>query len=197
MWDDVYDTDDYVYGKEPNEFLRDNYTSIPMGRVLCLAEGEGRNAVYLAGKGYDVTAVDSSKVGLVKAERLALEKGVDINIVHSDLADFDLGEQLWDGVVSIFCHLPPSVRKAVYQGVERGLKAEGRLLLEGYTPRQLMHQTGGPPVPEMMVSEEIIRAELPGLVFEHLEELDRDIREGSKHVGLGAVVQAIGTPGRP
>ena len=98
MWDDIYDTPEYVYGREPNQFLRDNYTAIPMGKVLCLAEGEGRNAAYLAGLGYEVTAVDHSRVGLVKAERLALEKGVDIDIVHADLADFDLGEQRWDGV---------------------------------------------------------------------------------------------------
>ena len=195
MWDDVYSTEQYVYGREPNEFLRDNYTSIPMGRVLCLAEGEGRNAVYLAGLGYQVTAGDASKVGLMKAERLALEKGVEIDIVHADLATFNLGEHRWDGVVSIFCHLPPMVRKTVHQGVERSLKPGGALLLEAYTPRQLENKTGGPPVPELMLSKDILKTELPGLVFNHLQELDRDVTEGSKHLGLGSVVQAIGSPG--
>lgn len=194
MWNEIYSAEEYVYGKEPNVFLRDNYASIPRGRVLCLAEGEGRNAVYLAGLGYQVTAVDASKMGLIKAERLALEKGVEIEIVHADLATFDLGEQHWDGVVSIFCHLPPSVRKIVHQGAEKGLKRNGVLLLEAYTPRQLENKTGGPPVAELMVSKSVLQAELPGLVFNHLEELERDVTEGSKHIGIGSVVQAIGRP---
>lgn len=194
MWDHVYATEDYVYGKDPNEFLRDNYSAMPLGRVLCLAEGEGRNAVYLAGLGYEVTAVDSSRTGLLKAERLALEKGVDIEIVHADLADFELGEQCWDGVVSIFCHLPPTLRKGVFGRVERGLKPEGRLLLEGYTPRQLEYGTGGPPTVELMLTREILRKEMPLLKFDHLQELVRDVSEGSKHSGPGSVVQAIGTP---
>ncbi len=92
MWDERYSTDDYAYGTKANEFLVANYGQIPMGRVLSLAEGEGRNAVFLAKQGYTVTAVDGSIVGLDKAKKLAEENGVSIECVHADLADYDLGE---------------------------------------------------------------------------------------------------------
>ncbi len=106
MWDKEFDTETYVYGKEPNEFLKEHYEELPKGKVLCLAEGEGRNAVFLATKGFDVTAVDISQVGLNKAKKLAKEAGVEIRTICKDLAAFDLGEQQWDSIVSISCHLP-------------------------------------------------------------------------------------------
>lgn len=101
MWDEEYNTEDYVYGREPNDFLKDNYSSIPSGRVLCLAEGEGRNAVFLAKQRYDVTGVDVSSVALDKAEKLASEHGVTVELICADLTAFDLGERQWDGIVSI------------------------------------------------------------------------------------------------
>ena len=110
MWDERYNTEEYAYGKAANNFLEENYTAIPKGNVLSLAEGEGRNAVFLARQGYTVTAVDASQVGLNKAKKLAEEHGVTIELVHADLADFDLGENRWDGIVSIFCPLPSALR---------------------------------------------------------------------------------------
>lgn len=90
MWDERYSTDEYVYGIEPNDFLKANYSSIPKGKVLCLAEGEGRNAVFLAELGYSVTAVDSSSVGLKKAEKLAHMRGVQLECIHGDLEHYEI-----------------------------------------------------------------------------------------------------------
>jgi SAM-dependent methyltransferase len=195
MWDNEYNTDQYVYGKTPNDFLKEHYSAIPRGKVLLLAEGEGRNAVFLARQGYAVTAVDISSVGLEKATNLAAENGVDIEVICEDLAVFDFGENIWDGIVSISCHLPPELRQDVFRRIERGLKSSGVFFLEGYRPEQLEYNSGGPPVAEMMTSKETLIKELPGLRFSHLKELERDVHEGVNHHGLAAVVQAIGAPG--
>ncbi|HYX72242.1 MAG TPA: class I SAM-dependent methyltransferase, partial [Nitrososphaera sp.] len=137
------------------------------------------------------TAVDASLVGLNKARKLAEENGVDVKFIHADLADYDLGENKWDGIVSIFCPLLSSLRKQLYKKVEAGLKLNGVFLLEAYTPDQLKHGTGGGNSADVMQSKETLRLELAGLKFRHLMELERDVIEGSYHTGIGAVVQAI------
>jgi 2-polyprenyl-3-methyl-5-hydroxy-6-metoxy-1,4-benzoquinol methylase len=192
MWDQRYGGEDYAYGTEPNEFLVAMASKLPMGRVLCLGEGEGRNAVWLAGQGFDVTAVDASRVGLEKARRLAAERGVTIMTVHADLAAYDMEPEIWDGILSVFCHLPTTLRADVHRHCVAGLRSGGLMLLEAYTPRQLGHGTGGPPVAELMMDEETLRAELAGLEFLHLQECEREIHEGAFHNGLGAVVQMVG-----
>jgi len=192
MWDQRFSSDSYIYGTEPNDFLAQHAREIPgTGPVLCLAEGEGRNAVYLAGLGYTVTAVDASAVGLAKAQKLAETRGVVINTIVADLAEFDPGQEQWAGIVSIFCHLPAAIRTALHGKLANALKPGGVLLLEAYTPAQLAFKTGGPPIAEMMMSKDTLKAELNGLRFAHLQELERDIIEGSGHTGRGAVVQAI------
>lgn len=191
MWDERYDTDDYVYGINPNDFLKDNVQAIPKGHVLSLAEGEGRNAVFMAKQGYTVTAVDASAVGLKKAKRLAEKNDVKIECIHADLADFDLGKSQWDGIISIFCPLPPAVRKSLYKNVIRGLKPNGVFLLEAYTPEQLHYGTGGGSSVELMQTKQTLINELPGLTFHHLSEIERDVTEGVYHTGLASVVQAI------
>ena len=195
MWDQRYATDEYAYGTEPNDFLHENTSELPSGKILCLAEGEGRNAVWLAQQGYDVTAVDSSKVGLEKAQQLAATHGVSITTHHADLADYEIGSEQWDGIVSIFCHLPAPLRKSVHQRCIEGLKAGGVLLLEAYTPEQLNYKTGGPPSAEMMMDSQQLENELGQLTFLKLEETVREIHEGSHHHGEGAVVQLIAKKG--
>lgn len=192
MWDERYNTEEYAYGIEPNDFLKMNVDAIPKGRVLCLAEGEGRNAVFLAKQGYSVTAVDSSLVGLDKAQKLAKKGGVHIELIHSDLAEYEIGENQWDGVISIFCPLPTYLRKIVHKKVVCGLKRNGVFLLEAYTPRQLEYGTGGGNSIELMQSLGSLSSELKGLNFKHLLELERQVIEGIYHTGIAAVVQAIG-----
>ena len=191
MWDERYSAAEYVYGTKPNNFLEANFSSIPKGKVLSLAEGEGRNAVFLAKQGYSVTAVDASLVGLNKARKLAEDNGVIIEFIQADLADYDLGENQWDGIVSIFCPLPSSVRKQLHKKVAAGLKRNGVFLIEAYTPDQLKHGTGGGNSVDVMQSKETLSIELAGLKFQHLIELEREIIEGIYHTGIGAVVQAI------
>jgi SAM-dependent methyltransferase len=192
MWDQRYGGEEYAYGTEPNEFLVAMAGRLPPGRVLCLGEGEGRNAVWLAGQGHDVTAVDASGVGLEKARRLAAERGVKITTEHADLGAYAIDPDAWDGIVSVFCHLPPTLRADVHRRCVAGLRPGGVLLLEAYTPRQLAYGTGGPPVTELMMDEATLRAELAGLEFLHLQECEREIHEGAFHNGLGAVVQLVG-----
>ena len=191
MWDQRYSGQAYAYGTEPNAFLVAMAPRLPTGRVLCLGEGEGRNAVWLAGQGYDVTAVDASGVGLEKARRLAAERGATITTVHSDLAEYDIEPGNWDGIVSVFCHLPPQPRADVHRMCVAGLCSGGVMLLEAYTPGQLVHGTGGPPTVELMMDSEILRKEFAGLEFLDLQECEREIHEGAFHNGLGAVVQMV------
>lgn len=189
MWDERYKTQEYVYGVEPNEFLAENVDFLNKGKILCLGEGEGRNAVYLARLGYQVTAVDISSVAAEKALRLAQAQGVSFNYIQSDLQDFQLGEAQWDGIISIFCHLPPEIRYSLHRRVITALKPAGVLLLEAYTAKQLQLGTGGPPTVDMMMSKSGLETEFEGLQFNYLEELKRDVIEGRFHNGVGAVVQ--------
>lgn len=191
MWDQRYAADEYVYGTRPNDFLASVVDRLPMGRVLCLAEGEGRNAVFLAEQGFEVTAVDSSAVGLAKACKLAGQRGVHIETVVADLTHYEIVPECWDVLVAIFCHLPPPLRRAVHAQAVAGLRPGGAFVLEAYTPAQLQHGTGGPPVVELMMTLDGLREELAGLHFEHALETERDIQEGRFHAGVGAVVQVL------
>jgi SAM-dependent methyltransferase len=189
-WDDRYAGEEFFYGRDPNDFLKEQAGRIvPGGSVLCLAEGEGRNAVYLAGKHFSVTAVDGSKVGLEKLQRFATERHVKIQSVVSDLANYDMGEEKWDAIVSIWCHLPPVLRADVHSRAVKALKPGGLFVLEAYNPRQLEFKTGGPPNVEMLMTLDGLRQELAGLEIQHGTEIIRDIHEGKGHEGKSAVVQ--------
>lgn len=191
MWDERYSGEDYAYGTEPNDFLRVVAPRLPVGRTLCLGEGEGRNAVYLAGLGHEVTALDGSAVGLEKTRRLAETRGVKVRTLHTDLAQYTIEPGAWDVILSIFCHLPPNLRRRVHEEVVAGLRSGGMFVLEAYTVRQLDLGTGGPAIAEMMMGLTELGDELAGLRFDHGVELDREIHEGRFHHGTGAVVQIL------
>jgi SAM-dependent methyltransferase len=191
MWDERYNTDEFVYGTRANDFLASVSGQIPRGRVLCLAEGEGRNAVYLAKLGHQVLAVDQSAVGLAKAERLASTGGVGIETRVADLARFHIEPESFDAVVSIFAHVPSAVRTALHRNVVAGLRSGGVLVLEAYTPAQLKLRTGGPPDADKMMTLAGLREELAGLEFRLGVELEREVVEGRLHTGRGAVVQVL------
>lgn len=191
-WDERYGEEEFAYGVEPNTFLVEMVAQLPAkGRVLCLCEGEGRNAVYLAEQGYQVTAIDASTVGMAKAQRLAAQRGVQIETIVSDLADYVIPVDAFDAVVSIFCHVPRDLREKVHQQVINCLKANGMLLLEAYFPKQLEFGTGGPPMAELMMDLESLKLELEGLELLHAEEKIREVVEGKYHTGKGAVVQVL------
>lgn len=189
-WDDRYQADGYYYGTEPNDFLREQAHLIPQaGRVLCLAEGEGRNAVYLAKLGYRVTAVDGSSVGLEKLRAFAESSGVTVETVHSDLRDFEIKSDTWDGIVSIWCHTPGDLRKKLHRGAVLGLRSGGAFILESYRPKQLEYKTGGPPSSDLMMNLTDLQEELKELRFVVAHEMDREVQEGLGHSGVSAVVQ--------
>ena len=192
QWDERYAATDYFYGTEPNDFVRERCGAIPTGGdVLCLGEGEGRNAVFLAQQGYRVVALDQSAIGLRKAQQLATERGVRIGTVVANLDGYRMEPARWDGIVSIWCHLPSALRAAVHAQVVDGLKVGGVFLLEAYTPEQLKHGTGGPKDVALLPTLVELRRELAGLEFGQAVELERVIHEGQGHDGLSAVVQIV------
>ena len=149
FWDSRYSEKGYAYGTEPNDFLKETWLKLQLPNkpsALLLADGEGRNSVFVAQQGAQATAVDISAVGMAKTQKLAREKGVaeSVSTVVADLADYDLGRQQWDVIVSIYNHMPPPLRQKVLEAVPRALKAGGYFVLEGYTPQQLELKTGGP-----------------------------------------------------
>jgi SAM-dependent methyltransferase len=163
------------------------------GKCLLLADGEGRNGVYMAEQGFDVVSVDSSAAGLAKAQALAKTRNVTITTIQADLADYDLGTEEWDCIVGIYCHFPPPIRAKVLAAIPGSLKPGGYFLLECYTPDQIQYKTGGPQTPELMYSKQILSEAFDSqLEVLRNEELVRDVVEGKYHTGKGAVVQFIG-----
>jgi cyclopropane fatty-acyl-phospholipid synthase-like methyltransferase len=191
-WNDRYAEPGFAYGTEPNDFLKSVVAQIPHGRVLSLGEGEGRNAIYLATHGLDVTAVDASEVGLAKARQLAADRKVEICTITADLAAFTIESQHWDGIISIFCHLTKAVRAPLYQAAVKGLKPGGIFILQAFTPEQLKHRTGGPTTADRLASLSELQQELSGLEFTHALEIERNIMEGKYHSGLSSVAQIVG-----
>ena len=191
FWDQRFGQPGFLYGSEPNDFLREQAPALPRGRALCLAEGEGRNAVYLAGLGHAVLAQDLSAVGLEKARQLAAEQGVTIETSCGDLADFEPEPGSVDLVVAIWMHLPAPLRAQVLRRAIAALRPGGHLILEGYTPSQLALGTGGPPVLELLMEPEALRQELAGLELLIFAEKRRQVAEGDHHRGESAVLQVL------
>jgi len=191
FWERRYAEPAYAYGTEPNGFLVEVAGRIPPGPVLCLAEGEGRNAVWLAGRGHAATAVDASAAGLAKAGALAHARGVRIETIAADLGSFTIEPGAWSAVVAIFAHLPPPLRRAVHRAASLGLQTGGVFVLEAFTPRQLALGTGGPQKPELLYTLDELLGDLAGLEIEIGREVERDVVEGLYHTGRAAVVQVL------
>ncbi len=191
MWDQRYSSEEFVYGTEPNSFLRE-HAHLLSSPVLSLAEGEGRNAVFLASIGLDVLGIDSSAVGLAKAQKLAAMKKATIRTEVADLATYFPPPNAFGSVVSISAHLPSVVRKRLYPLVAAALKPAGVFLLEAYSLAQLARDTGGPKDPDMLLSAALLREEFPQLEIVLLREVEREVVEGKFHTGLASVVQLIG-----
>lgn len=195
FWDQRYSHPNHVFGYKPNDFLAANARFLkPGSRVLCLGDGEGRNSVHLATLGHDVVSLDQSAVGLAKGEQLAAEKGVRIETWHVDLADWvdhPPPAQPWDAVVSIFCHLPPTLRRRVCEVSTAQTSAGGMLLLEAFTPAQVTLGTGGPKDTDLLLTRQDVVDDWQGWRLD-VRLLERRIFEGMEHQGLSSVVQALG-----
>jgi SAM-dependent methyltransferase len=191
-WDERFSEPGYTYGTEPNKFIVSVASVIPRGKILSLAEGEGRNAVYLASLGYDVTGVDGSEVGLRKAMALAAERGVTFTAVHADLSEFQIEPEQWEGVIASYCHVPSAIRTPLHQAAVRGLKPAGVFVLEAFSKEQLAYGTGGPQSLDMLMCLDDLKRELAGLKLIHAVQIEREVHEGSRHTGLASVIQVIG-----
>ena len=192
FWDRRFGALDYCYGTEPNAFVAECSVQLPPGPVLCLGEGEGRNAVFLARRGHAVTAVDQSSVGLAKARQLAARHGVVLTTVTADLGAFAIRPGAWAGIVATFVHLPPALRARVHQAAAAGLRPGGGFILEAYHPDQVHHRTGGPvDAPELLMTLEDLRTDLAGLDLVVAQQRETELDEGPAHQGRSAVVQVF------
>lgn len=190
MWNQRYADDDYIYGTEPNSFLADHADMLSTP-VLSLAEGEGRNAVFLASLGFSVLGIDGSEVGLDKAQKLAQAKGVEIQTAVADLGLFEPPAHQYGAVISISAHLPSAIRYRLYPLVEQCLKPNGIILLEAYSENQITRDTGGPKDLDMLMTCAKVEREFPNCEPILIRELEREVSEGKYHTGIASVIQFI------
>lgn len=193
FWDGRYSVGHYFYGTEPNAFLAGQAEWLKPGmKVLAVADGEGRNGVWLARQGLDVTAVDFSDAAVEKSRRLAEQAGVTVRHQHVDLFAWDWGENAWDALVAIFVQfVGPEDRPAFHARMKRALKPGGLLLLQGYRPKQVEYGTGGPSNPSNLYTADDLRREFADFEILHLAEHDSVIEEGEGHSGLSALVDLV------
>lgn len=193
-WDKRYsEAKGYLFGEEPNAFLRRNVRYIRPGmKVLAVADGDGRNGVWMARQGTDVTSTDASQAALQKAENLAEKHAVSLNFIHADLLEDDWPENEFDLVVAIFVQFAgPEHRPKLFQSMKNALKPGGILLLEGYTPAQIKLGTGGPRAEANMYTEELLKSAFSDFELIHLHEYEAELSEGSAHAGLSALIDLI------
>lgn len=190
-------SDEYVFGTEPNEFLASKASLLSPGmHVLSIADGEGRNGVWLARQGLHVRAVDGSLAALAKSRRLAEKHGVTLDLVHADLTSWEWCENCYDAIVGIFIQFTgPRLRQELFGRAWRALKPGGILLLQGYRPEQLQYGTGGPSTLENLYTEAQLRTELKAFSIEEMESKDVVLNEGSGHHGMSAVINVVARKG--
>lgn len=192
-WDARYSREDYVFGEAPNGFLESCAPLLNPGwKALAVADGEGRNGVWLAEQGLDVLSVDYSTVALEKAEKLAKKRNVTLRTAQVDLLHWDWPEAAFDLVVAIFIQFTgPEGRNAMFAGMKKALKPGGMLLLEGYRPEQIGCGTGGPGSVENLYTEEMLRADFADFEILSLVSHDPMIDEGPGHSGPSAVIDLV------
>ena len=193
LWDERYAGEAYIFGTAPNVFLESQVARLQSGQsALAVADGEGRNGVWLAQQGLQVLSVDSSSVAQVKAKKLATERGVTLQFEIADLLAWDWGDARFDIIAAIFIQFAdPAGRALQFEGIRRALKPGGMLLLQGYTPRQLEYKTGGPPSVENLYTESMLREWFGDWDIQHLREHDDVINEGSHHAGMSALIDLV------
>ncbi len=193
FWDERYATDDYIFGTAPNVFLASQAGLIRSGiRALAIADGEGRNGVWLAEQGAYVHAIDVSPVALEKARKLAEERRVTLEFEQADVLNWDWPEETYNLVAAIFIQFaPPPERDRIIAGIRRTLKPGGVLILQGYTPKQVEFATGGPPDAANMYTAELLRKWFGDWDITHLNEHESFISEGSHHHGLSALIDLV------
>ncbi|TGL65579.1 class I SAM-dependent methyltransferase [Leptospira jelokensis] len=191
FWNERYASEEYVYGKDPNAFLHSRLPNLKKGRILFPCEGEGRNAVFAAGLGWDVFAFDQSESGRQKALQLAKEKNVNIHYEISDVLGYPYAPEQMDMVALIFCHFHKSIRTTVHRNCVRTLKPGGLLLLEAFSPDQLQYSSGGPKDPDMLCHLKDLRMDFAEMNVEYEEALEVELNESPFHKGKAAIVRLV------
>lgn len=193
MWDERYAAPGYLFGTAPSVFLEEQKDYLrPGDTALAVADGEGRNSVFLAERGLRVTAMDASAVAVAKARTLAAERGVTVDFNVANILDWPWTPDSYDLVVGIFIQFsPPGEREVVFAGMKRTLKPGGLLLLHGYRPEQLAYGTGGPPHGENMYTEEFLREAFRDMEILRLSAYDRVVEEGCAHRGMSALIDLV------
>lgn len=193
MWEQRYATAEFVFGKSPALFLQDHDAYLtPDQSALSIADGEGRNSVFMATKGMAVRALENAPSALAKARILAKEHDVTVDIVETDVFDYDWGAQGFDLTVGIFIQfVGPKKRETLFQGMKEATNPGGLIMLHGYTPQQLEFGTGGPKAVENLYTEENLRASFDGWTVLECRAYIRDIDEGCGHSGQSALIDFI------
>lgn len=192
-WNARFAGKDFAFGTEPNAWLREHAGALPPGgRVLCVADGEGRNSTWLARQGFAVDAFDLSEVGVAKARRLAAARGVVVNHAVADGDALAWPQAVYDGVVAIFVqYATPAERARLFANMARCLRPGGMLMLLGYTPKQLVYRTGGPGIDSHLYTEALLRGAFAGMAIERLDEFEAELAEGTSHAGMSALIGLV------
>jgi len=192
-WNRRFEGEDFLFGIEPNEWLREHAGTLPNGgRILCVADGEGRNSVWLARLGFTVDAFDIAEVGVAKARRLAAQHGVNVDFSVADVDAYAWPTSRFDGVAAIFIQFAdPAQRERLFARIMASLKPGGILILHGYTPKQLDYGTGGPPFASHLYTPEMLRSAFETLEILVLREYEADVAEGNGHRGRSALIGMV------
>lgn len=192
-WNHRYSADGFLFGHEPNAWLAEHAKLWQPGqRVLCVADGEGRNSVHLASLGLQVDAFDISQVAVAKARTFANDRGVTVNFTVADCDSYPWQPGSCDGIAAIFVQFAdPPLRKRLFSHMRQALKPGGTLVLQGYTPKQLDYRTGGPPCASHLYIEPLLREALAGMDIVELREYEADLAEGSGHFGRSALIGVV------
>ncbi|MGH7057855.1 MAG: SAM-dependent methyltransferase [Acetobacteraceae bacterium] len=192
-WNARFGSEEYLFGTAPNAFLAAERGRLQPGwAALVLADGEGRNGVWLARQGLSVTTVDFSPVGITKAAKLARDSGVIITTIQADLNHWKWPEEKFDLLVGVFMQVfDPPDRDRVFARMKKALKPSGLLLLQGYRPEQLAYGTGGPPTVENLYTEELLRQAFSDFAILRLQSHFSEIHEGSGHDGMSALIDLV------
>jgi len=192
-WNRRFSAAEYIFGTAPNAFLSSKKALFHAGQhALCVADGEGRNSVWLAQQGLEVAAFDVSPVGVDKARRLAAERGVSVRYEVAGVYEWTWPEAAFDLVAAIFVQFAdPAMRSFMFERMARALKPGGLLLLEGYTPKQLEYRTGGPPQVENLYTEPMLRTAFEALEILELKQYEAELGEGTQHSGRSALIDLV------
>ena len=190
IWNQRYAQEEYVYGVNPNEFYKEELSKLQPGKILFPAEGEGRNAVYAAIKGWDVVAFDSSEEAKKKAEKLAEKNNVRLNYQTASIEEFEYDENSFDAIVLIYVHTMN--REQNHQKLLRMLKPGGVIILEGFSKEQLMNNSGGPRNSEMLFSKEELTRDFNDLKEKQITKTETELNEGQLHKGKASVIRLLG-----